>query len=967
MDTKQFIELTLAEGDDYVLYISNGEYKWNENYSTVDELVTAIKKYDKTQATVYHAIGKFNNNQEVSPKTGRISTKRKQHMATRFKTLCADLDIGPDKPYKTQKEAAGVLLKACNTMGMPHPMLVSSGYGVHVYWILETSIAADLWEKMSIRLRIALQEHGVALDVSKIHDRSMVLRPVGTHNKKNPSDWKAVKVVHNPAIPSTAHIASVLAKFKTTQKPKAAQKPKARQSSVASVILNDSKPVELQDIVNQCSQVAALVMSGGVTDASGSPVEEPLWRASLGIAKYCTDVEAAVEALAGQYPGFDLEENMQKLSAWGGTGPATCSMFERHCPSGCDDCPIKGKVTSPAVIRSVTTQNDPIVVEDPESGSQYVTTLPKGYIIENGALWKTNPGSDDLSFVAPYEIYVLSRYTNVDENRGVLKASVNFPQDGMKIVDLDIPTISAGGSEFIKMLALKQIYLVGDGKLLKDFFMTYLQKLQRLSSIELFYKHFGWQHDGTYLAGCGLIGSTTSNVTHYDGPIQQYLPYMKPKGDIKAWTKATKFFSHPELRHHGFVFLVAAGAPIMKGSGLSSILVNMYSRDSGSGKTLTGRFGLSVWGNPSWLTRVVNDTDNSLYKHFGLMNSQGGYLDELTTMDTERMRNFVFALQEGRERARVTQSSDGFRDKVYWNMPIISSSNKDIHEAMGSRYSSEAEKLRVLQLPFDRVDLFVKAGSKVGYQINRFIDSNYGLAGPLIVEEIIRRGGPEVVYQKAYDRFETKYRFSFSGQERFYHAACVCADAVGEIMQDLGLIEFDYVEQVARVLKFIMHNRDTIEQASMIGLDAIMQFLTEHSDEIVQYRETKGINSTSYIVEPVPKTAVARTEVLMSDSYKVLGGKIFINRASLRSWARHNGLDYKGILADLTKENISAYDTTRKCLYKNVKFAAPVGQTYCVEIDIGNNARLLEACSVDHEPTTAGRRLDVVNNSRSKK
>ena len=76
------------------------------------------------------------------------------------------------------------MLSAINKIGLPQPMVVSSGNGIHCYWTLTSPVGKDHWVKASTALRIALQENNVEIDTSKIHDPSMVLRPVGTHHKK---------------------------------------------------------------------------------------------------------------------------------------------------------------------------------------------------------------------------------------------------------------------------------------------------------------------------------------------------------------------------------------------------------------------------------------------------------------------------------------------------------------------------------------------------------------------------------------------------------------------------------------------------------------------------------------------------------------------------------------------------------------------------------------------------------------
>jgi hypothetical protein len=952
MDTVEFLDLVLPQEGNYVLTPFKGkDVHWNEHYTNTEDLAAAIARHNKTINQLYFAVGKFVDNLEVNPATGKTRVRRLQKQAAYFKTLCCDIDVGEDevddkgnvkvRKHRTQKAAAKAVLDFCDAIKMPHPMLVSSGNGVHAYWPLKQTISADLWEKMSRALCAAMLEHGLVIDASKIHDRSMVLRPVGSYHKKDINNPKPVKVVYPQPARDAREYALVLSPYKDKMSAPKGSGAKKPSSAVMAAVLEGGSPIRLDD-VRKCKQIDALLESGGALDASGAKVVEPLWRASLGIAKYADNVPEAVVRLCSKHPEYDFDENMRKLERWNGTGPTTCATFKKLCPEGCNGCKFENKITSPAQLTGGVTE---VTVTHPVTNQPAQIKLPPRYSLKNGAVYYTPAGSDEDVFVAPYMMYVVARFTDVEESRALAKVAVMFPVEGTKLIDIDVGAIASGGSELNKALALRQVYTYGDNKHLRQYLMTYLQELQKASSIDYYYKHFGWQKDGSFLGPNGLVGRQVKGHTHFDGPIEQYADFVKAEGDLDAWLKTTKFFAHPALKHHGFIYLMFAGAPLMKGSGLASILINMYSKDSGSGKTLSARFGLSIWGKPSKLIRTVSDTDNANWKHFGIMNSFGGYIDELTTMDQERLRNAVFSLQEGRERERVKQSADGFRDKAYWNMPVMASSNRDIYEALGTRYSSEAEKLRVLQLPFDRVDVFERGGTNIGYALSKFLESNHGLLGPVIVDLIIANGGPDAVYDRAYQRFSEKYGFTFEGPERFYQAACVVADAIGELLTAAQMLPFDYEEQIRRVLRHIEYLRGTLADETMDGLDLVFQFLTENADKIVHWRQMKMATGgdRSYVIDPAPRVAYARTEVAYDEKGDLIGGFLYVNRAAFKKWCHTNGAEFRATFTNLQRQGVKVVDNVRKTIYKGVQGATASGQTYCFSLDLSSHPRLIEA------------------------
>ena len=967
MDTKEFLEKVLPSSGNYVLWIkkpSTGKKSgvWNENYDTLDALTEAITEKDKTASDVYFAVGSFANNVEVDPDTGRAKVRRTAEKAHKFKSLCCDIDVGEKTKYDHAKEAVRDLFAVCDSLGLHRPMLVSSGRGVHAYWPMTEELSSRIWQQLSTMLLAALQSNGMDIDSSKVHDPTMVLRPAGAHHKKDPANWREVKVVRDAEAQSPMAYAEVLKRFKGA----VAFRPKRpagtrKKSSVMSAVLDDGDPIVLDKVRTQCKQIDALMSSGGQYDAAGQPVTEPMWRASLGIAKFADDVEDAVIRLSGNHPDFDLDANMRKLDGWKGTGPTLCDTFEKMCPSGCEGCPFRGQITTPA---HLTPGKSEIVMTNPETNTPVEVTLPKRYSVKGGALMYTPPGADDPVFVSPYVMHVMARFMNMNENHQTIKIMVKFPLEGERIIDMNVLDIANGGSEFVKALALRQVYISGDPRLLRTYLMTYLQDLQKSTPMDLYYQHFGWQNNGTFLGSNGSIGDNEQDagLVHYDGPIKDYESAVAAKGDLEVWKKLTKLFSQPKAKYHGLVFLMMAGSPLMAGSGLASALVNSYSKESGSGKTITARMGLSVWGKPSKLMRTVNDTDNALYKHFGVMHSLGAYIDEVTTMDSERLRAFAFTLQEGRERDRVKQSADGFRDKVTWMMPIFSSSNRDAYDVLGMRYSSEAEKLRVLQFNFEKLAVFDKPGVNVGYEMSRLLEENYGLVGPLIVEEILKRGGPSAVFDRAYRRFFDRYEFNFTGPERFYQAMMVLADAIGEILTDLRLIQFDYRSAVRNGLQHIEYLRETNIEGAMDGLDLCMQYLTENADKIVHWHEAPapGSGARGRVLSPAPKSACARSEALFDTDGDFVGGTMFINRALFRKWCANNGVEFRAVITGLKREGVTVTDNVRKTLFKGVQGASSSGQTYCFSLDMSTHPRLIEANSTIDSPMDVKPRLSAV-------
>ena len=133
--------------------------------------------------------------------------------------------------------------------------------------------------------------------------------------------------------------------------------------------------------------------------------------------------------------------------------------------------------------------------------------------------------------------------------------------------------------------------------------MSYLRELTDAIKTNYMYEHYGWQKDGNYLAGNTLIDGTSgqehaTNV-QFSKLAQRVGGAMETAGSLDKWIGATAMFDLPQLKYHGFAFLVGLSGPLLIGSGIPGFMVNMYSPDSGSGKSITGLFAASPSNLPA--------------------------------------------------------------------------------------------------------------------------------------------------------------------------------------------------------------------------------------------------------------------------------------------------------------------------------------------------------------------------------
>lgn len=158
----------------------------------VPSVAAAVKVADKLTSEkrdVYFACGEY-----------RSDKNRKGKNSIGACSFWLDIDCGQTKyekgqGYLTQKKAVQALMGFYASLNLPKPsILVDSGYGVHVYWVLQELVSADLWRQSAGKLKALSSKLGLRTDPSRTGDIASVMRVPGTLNFKDPNEPKDVIV-----------------------------------------------------------------------------------------------------------------------------------------------------------------------------------------------------------------------------------------------------------------------------------------------------------------------------------------------------------------------------------------------------------------------------------------------------------------------------------------------------------------------------------------------------------------------------------------------------------------------------------------------------------------------------------------------------------------------------------------------------------------------------------------------------
>ena len=328
MNPLDFLQRVLPTEGTYCRFALTG--KRNRFYSDLTEMANEVVRLDRNGQDAYFAISSFKDD----------SSRRNVNVQA-TKVLTIDVDCGDDKPFATWKEGLKALGKFITDLKLPKPLIVRSGYGLHTYWVLERDLDRDEWTPLARALKEAAEANEFAIDPSKTADPSLVLRPVGTHNFKDATKPKEVKVLLDGGDTTVEAMRKALAYYYNPAAKPAKKKNNGLLDSLA--VQNDMPPAVGSLVAQKCQQVQW-------ASENQEKVSEPLWYALIGVAAFCEEPEETAKRWSENHPGYSESATVKKLEHWRAeaTGPTTCAKFEAERPVGCKGCPFAGKIGSPA-------------------------------------------------------------------------------------------------------------------------------------------------------------------------------------------------------------------------------------------------------------------------------------------------------------------------------------------------------------------------------------------------------------------------------------------------------------------------------------------------------------------------------------------------------------------------------------------------------------------------------------------
>jgi hypothetical protein len=955
MDTTEFLGRVLPDTGYYVATVINPDRRAQKSYETIDAIANAVVRIDIAGGNVYYAMSSFHE-----------AGSRKQANVALTKALFVDIDCGDDKPFADQREGAKALKAFLKASGMPAPMVVNSGRGLHVYWPLAGALPPADWQPLADALKECAKHHGFEIDPSVTADSARVLRPVGTHNPKNGAE---VVLLKDAPDNDPATLRTVLASFigRAPTKRGFTAQAKAAPSSLTAALASgqEYEPAVAGNIVSGCAQVRWAA-------TNQHEVEEPFWYALLGIAAFCEDPELVAVAWSDQHPDFDYSKTVLKVEQWRAkaSGPTTCAKFRDLRQGGCRKCPYAGKITTPCQIgRKIAEAEAPL--EDAVDSIAHEVPLPKGFKrTKVGGLAQTIDDTDIE--VVPFDLYPISYGRDEALGYEVVRFHWKRPHKGWQELKFRQAYLADGSREFPTAIADQGIVLPFKAATERFQYMlrSYMDELRRMRTTTNLYTTLGWKEDNTlFVLGDKQVrrdgqGQVVVEDVVLSSAVQRISTGMYgTKGEHSKWIKMTKLLDLAKLQPHVFAMGVSMSAPLYQFTGLKGAVLSLYG-PTGSGKTLAQLAMQSVWGNPTELHYQSKYTQNALFMRLSFYNNLPMTIDETTMMPDKEVGDFIYGVTQGRDKSRLNARVEE-RDPRTWAAPVTLSTNRPMGgKLLTATFETDAQMARMLELSLESSDLFTKS-TDVGRKFYTTVTQNYGHVGAEILKWLVDMGEDAIVKMIAAHMaaFEKKYKVRFSGEERYWEVMIVLADLMNKVAVEKGWVDYKYAVATEYALVQAGMTRRSISASKLDEFDLLSEYLNEMRAATVTVSHIDGSNIPIYDPNRLPRGEVrVRFDLYRkSAAAKNDRGILLIDRTHLRRWMSSRGGDWKRFGDMLEVESIDATPASKKAMLGRNTAELRLPQTYVVGINIAHDRlrELLENEDDRPESVTLGQLRSV--------
>lgn len=958
-----FLKRVLPEEGFKCAYVVDGDKKYNTFFATVEQLATFALAQDALGKTVYHACSVFRENRKDPKGTPQAQRRlgRTGHNVLGARSLWADVDCGEGKPYATQLDGAEHVTNFIRSSGLPPPVFVGSGNGLHLYFPLEKVLLPEEWRRYAAGLAKLFAAHGLQVDTTRTCDLSSVLRTPGTHHRKSGVKEVIAGPLQGPyplqLFERLLNGTTLPVLWKDGRTPPLVP---ARPTSEWLGGIYEERPASAARVARSCRQIHRLWEQPGA-------VSEPIWHAALGVFAHCDDGrDFAHECSAPEWHGA-IDDKLDRLESF---GPTTCAKFAGLNAAGCVGCKYAGRITSPVQLG----RDDGRSQDDGRDHSE-----------PNGRSPQASPGADGLPKPPPDFCYDSDGrlhhqtgaknggtvYELICATRIYLKSIQTAETDGSKFGylfrekaprgqwrDIVVTARQAVGREATSELAERGV-TIHDGELWRKFVKASVDMCMESSDLEARYDQFGWKKDETaFLLGKKLYTATQVEDATGSPTIEHRSQYLGPstrKGaSLERWRAAANKLFAAGLEYQSLALLCGFAAPLMRfhAEGEGGAIVSFVSDVSGSGKTTALESAASIWGALKGVELDDNDTRVAKGLKLGVLGNLPCVFDELHRRDPELIREFVMLFTNGSDKDRGTTEGTLRINKAEWQTILLVASNISLVDTLSNLDTSDAANSRILEFA---VSMPAGVTREDVEEIRRELAFNHGFAGDAFLKKLVQ---PETVsWIRSNISTWTKAVRKATGlkeEHRFWVRLIVSVIAAGKIIERMKLVDFSLDRVVNWLLDYVRDSAGTMysagtREASSVLSDALTgEFL---QDTLVVDHAFKPGKLSRIRKEP-RRHLVVRHE--MEDK------RLYISETALKKWLVGKGVNVRNFLDTLRTQGVVLQGVRKITLGAGTDHAS--GQTPCITVNMNSPlmtgvVATLEEALPEEKPKTRAERI----------
>lgn len=861
-----------------------------------------------------------------------------------------DKDHNPARYYETQDEGRAGLAAMVDAFQMPQPIVVNSGYGLHVYWPMVEGVPSAEWKSVADRFKRALQIPFPQLvgDGSRVADSAGLLRIPGTFNLKH---GKSVPVTIEQWSDEVLDFGEFAEQMRRQGGAALGPSSPKMASLVPSITLElareEMEPVALTALVKNCNWVARYLK--GMDSA-----DEPAWYAMLGLAPFVTHTAQGKTINGAQvahlfsrkhpaYTPFDTERKYQQASV-GQTGPTTCIRFQGIDRTGCEGCPFLGDVKSPAAAARLSRPiTEPKAVETSvrdEAGvvtqaTVHIPVPPAPYFRgeDGGVFVRSKKQEEDGSWtsfiqkVYDYDIYPTRRYRTENIETESLEIQLHLPRDGMRTFKMPTELLAEQKKLSTYLTGHGVVAEHGSGVLIAKYMVTYVRDMQMNRAAEIEFSRFGWRDilsdHPKFIVGNGYISKDAPlNAGTFAPYLRQAATSVACAGDLEEWKKAFNVYqgmtgSEP----FQMCILLGFAAPLLALTEYRGVLFNMVGH-GGSGKSTALKIMASVWGQPNEARVSIKDTEIAVENMMGYLNCIPVAFDELTKWDPDKLGKFVLNLTGGRGKMRAGRNGANITNNTEWDTIVACSSNTSVYTRLAeARTGYTAEAMRVYEVSVEKGDPQHKPRMDAASAI---LLKNYGLAGRKYMEWLIKNLLPvQQAVEKAMAQLDAAGRAT---DERFWVALLAALRVSGKITKQMGLHDYDIDHLIAWATGQTVEARVEIQASHSSPLAVLADYFNDTLDGTLYFREgAVNLDGPSTFVRSV-KNRIEATGGVIHTAY--------ISVASIRAYCAPKNIDMAWLKRGLMDSGVMASGEITKRLATGTSL--PNTPTRAWTIDMGH-------------------------------